>query len=291
VTTSTHEPAGSIRTHSGQEALRAIIADPAHTLIALDFDGTIAPIVDDPESARADPAAVEALARLSSHGSTIAVVTGRPAATAVRLGGFRQHPGLDRMLVIGQYGAERWNARTDEFHADPVPPAITQVVKELPQLLDQLGLNDVRIEHKGRAVGVHTREHEDPVGTYSQLLPRLRNLADEHGLRLEPGKLVLEIRTPDSDKGHAMRGLVDQLAPRQVVFAGDDLGDLPAFEAVAELREQGLFGLLIYSASAEEDALAERADLIAHGPGGVASWLTDLADQLDASQRLATGGR
>jgi trehalose 6-phosphate phosphatase len=271
--------------------LQAIIADPADTLIALDFDGTIAPIVDDPDSARADPAAVDALARLGRYVSAIAVVTGRPAATAVRLGGFRRHPGLDRMIVIGQYGAERWNARTDEFHADPVPPAITQVAKEIPRLLDQLGLTDVRIEHKGRAVGVHTREHEDPVGAYSQLLPRLRDLADRHGLRLEPGKLVLEIRTPDSDKGHAMRGLVDELAPRQIVFIGDDLGDVPAFDTVAELREQGLFGLLVYSASAEEDALAERADLTAHGPEGVASWLTDLADQLDRTQHPATHTR
>lgn len=285
MTSSQQHPIGTIPTRSGQEAVQAIRAHPEQTLIALDFDGTIAPIVDDPEQARADPAAVAALARLGNCVDTIVVITGRPAETAIRLGGFRTQPGLERMIVFGQYGAERWNARTDETTAEPEPAEITAVADELPGLLDRLGLTDVRIEHKGRAVGVHTREHEDPVGAFTQLLPQMKDLAERHGLRLEPGRFVLEIRSPGCDKGAVLRAIAAESGARQVVFMGDDLGDLPAFEAVAELRKQGVYGLLICSASAEEDALAERADLTAGGPDGVASWLTWLADQLDGVPR------
>ena len=67
---------------------------------------------------------------------------------------------------------------------------------------------------------------------------------------------------------------------RQVIFAGDDLGDLPAFHAVQEFRDQGVPGLLVCSASTEESALEEIADLLVDGPAGVAAWLNALADAI-----------
>ena len=76
------------RTTVGAQALQAIIESPNDTLIGLDFDGTLAPIVDDPEQAYADPAAVAALGRLGERVGAVVVITGRPVRTAVRLGGF-----------------------------------------------------------------------------------------------------------------------------------------------------------------------------------------------------------
>ena len=67
------------------------------------------------------------------------------------------------------------------------------------------------------------------------------------------------------------------------MFAGDDLGDLPAFEAVQALRDEGLPGLLVCSASYEEDALVAISDVILDGTAGVAEWLTALADAIDAA--------
>lgn len=279
-----HEVAASVRTRAGREALPAILADPDGTLLALDFDGTIAPIADDPEQVRADPAAVAALARLGDRVGAVVVITGRPARTAVRLGGLRKHAGLKRLIVLGQYGAERWDASTDEVRAEPEPEAITAVAEELPDILDRFGLGEARIEHKGRAVGVHTRELDDPAGAYATLLPELSDLAGRHGLRLEPGRFVLEIRASSSDKGDALRDMVTELGARHMIFIGDDLGDLPAFDAVDQLREQGRSGLLICSASAEQDALAKLADVIVAGPEGVAQWLTRLADRLDGGR-------
>ncbi|WP_230208044.1 trehalose-phosphatase [Microlunatus sp. Gsoil 973] len=268
-------------TDAGRDALQAIIANPSKTLVALDFDGTIAPIVPDPENARADSAAVDALARLGDLVLGIVVITGRPARTAVRLGGFDRHPGLHRMVVLGQYGAERWDADGDRFGAEPEPVAVTQVEAELPDLLAELDLSDARIEHKGRAIGVHTRELADPAGAFTALVPALGDLANKHGLKLEPGKFVLEIRADGSDKGDAVRNIVTETGAEQIIFIGDDLGDLPAFDAVRDLREQGTPGLLICSASHEEDSLLIHADLVTAGPAGVAHWLTALADALD----------
>jgi trehalose 6-phosphate phosphatase len=255
---------------------------PGETLIGVDFDGTLAPIIDNPEEAFAHPAAVAALSRLGTLVAVIAVITGRPARTAVRLGGFQGAPGLDNMVVLGQYGVERWDAATGEFSIPPEPAAITAVSHELPGILAELGLTDVRVEHKGRAIGVHTRELGDSVAAFEQLAEPLGELAARHGLLIEPGKNVLEIRAPGFDKGDALRQLVDEKSIQQVIFAGDDLGDLPAFRAVEQLRGEGVPGLLLCSGSHEEDALIEMADLIVDGPEGIADWLTRLADSLEA---------
>jgi trehalose 6-phosphate phosphatase len=269
-------------TQAGEDALLAIVRQPRQTLVALDFDGTLAPIVDDPERAVADPDAVAALADVGSLVGTVALVTGRPARTAVRLGGFAGRAGLESMVVLGQYGVERWDGASDSYTIPPEPAEVTAAGEELPALLASLGLEDARVEHKGRALGVHTRQLADPRAAFDALAGPLRDLAARHGLLLEPGRNVLEIRAAGSDKGGALRELVAETGARQVVFAGDDLGDLPAFEAVAALRDEGLAGLLVCSASQEEDALRSRADVVVDGPAGVAAWLRNLASRLRA---------
>ena len=265
----------------GRDAWRAILASPRETLVALDFDGTVAPIVDDPEHAYADEDAVAALARLGALVKVVGVITGRPVRTAVRLGGFADHPGLASMVVIGQYGVERWNAAGDAYEIPPDPPAVAEAAAELPGLLERLGLGDVWVENKGRAIGVHTRRLADPGAAYEALGRPLLELAGRHRLLLEAGKNVWELRAPGIDKGAALRGLVAETGSRQVVFAGDDLGDLPAFEAVRGLRDEGVPGLLVSSASTEEDALTAIADVVVEGPSGVAAWLNALADAIE----------
>lgn len=272
-----HQPSGT----PGRDALQAILAAPGETLLAADFDGTLAPIIDDPEQAYADPAAIRALGRLGASLAGVAVITGRPARTAVRLGDLAKVPGLESMVVLGQYGVERWDATTGAFDIPAVPAGVAGLEAELPDLLTSLGLTDVRIEHKGRAIGLHTRELEDSNEAMTQLAGPVRELAERHGLRVEPGRNVLELRPPGMDKGAALRDLVAETGARQVIFIGDDLGDLPAFRAAISLREQGIAALLVCSASHEEDALTELSDLDVDGPSGVTGWLTSLADRLE----------
>ncbi|MCZ9344285.1 trehalose-phosphatase, partial [Streptomyces sp. TRM76130] len=86
---------------AGRAGLDGLLADPRRALVALDFDGTLAEIVPDPDQARAHPDAVPALAALAPKVASVAVVTGRPAEVAVHHGGFADVPGLEHLVVLG----------------------------------------------------------------------------------------------------------------------------------------------------------------------------------------------
>jgi trehalose 6-phosphate phosphatase len=272
-------------TPAGKEGLAALLARPERAVVALDFDGTLAPIVPDPESARAHPGAVPALTRLAPHLAAVAVVTGRPAGVAVRYGGFAGVPALDHLVVLGHYGAERWDAHTSEVHTPGDHPGVTAVRAELPGFLDKAGAwRGTWIEDKGgRAVAVHTRRTDDPDAAFEALREPLTGLAEQHGLMVEPGRYVLELRPPGVDKGVALAQYLREVDASCVLYAGDDLGDLAAFAAVRERREQGLPGLLVASAGTGESPaqLLAQADLVVPGPGGVVAVLDALADALE----------
>ncbi|MFM9699248.1 trehalose-phosphatase [Streptomyces europaeiscabiei] len=268
-------------TPAGRDALDAILDRPGRTVIALDFDGTLAPIVPDPEQARAHPDAVTALAALAPKVASVAVVTGRPAGVAVRHGGFAGVPGLEHLVVLGHYGAERWDAVTGTVTAPAPHPGVAAVRAELPGLLDGVGAwQGTWTEEKGRAVAVHTRRATDPQAAFEALRAPLTDLAARHGLIVEPGRLVLELRPPGMDKGVALREYLAETAAGSVLYAGDDLGDLPAFAAVEKLRTEGTPGLLVCSGSTEVTELSERADLVVDGPAGVVHLLSAIAEHV-----------
>ena len=85
------------------------------------------------------------------------------------------------------------------------------------------------------------------------------------------------------DKGTAITTLADERDPAAVLFAGDDLGDIPAFEAVHALRDTGRAGVAVCSASGEVTALAAHADLVVNGPAGITALLVRLADAVEPS--------
>lgn len=270
-------------TPEGKEGLAALLARPERAVVALDFDGTLADIVPDPEQARAHPGAVPALVRLAPHLAAVAVVTGRPAGVAVRYGGFAGVPGLENLVVLGHYGAERWDAHTGTVHTPGDHPGVTALRAELPGFLDGIGSwRGTWIEDKGRAIAVHTRRTEDPDAAFEALRAPLAELAERHGLMVEPGRFVLELRPPGMDKGVALAAYLHEVDAASVLYAGDDLGDLAAFAAVHSLREEGLPGVLLCSTATETPPQLEaQSDLTAPGPGGVVSVLAALADALD----------
>ncbi|MFD0415708.1 trehalose-phosphatase [Streptomyces sp. NPDC127108] len=269
-------------TPAGRDGLAALLARPERAVIALDFDGTLAPIVPDPERARAHPDAVPALAALAPKVRSVAVVTGRPAGVAVRYGGFAGVPGLEHLVVLGHYGAERWDAVTGTVQAAEPHPGVAAVRAELPGFLDAIGAwRGTWIEEKGRAVAVHTRRARDPQAAFDALRGPLGELAVRHGLIVEPGRLVLELRPPGVDKGVALVDYVREVGAESVLYAGDDLGDVPAFTAVDKLRSDGeVRGLLVCSGSPEVTELAARADVVTEGPAGVVALLSAVAHQL-----------
>ncbi|MCC9740849.1 trehalose-phosphatase [Streptomyces sp. MNU89] len=275
-------------TDAGRDGLAALLERPERAVVALDFDGTLAPIVSDPEQARAHPGAVPALARLAPLLRSIAVITGRPADVAVRNGGFSGVPGLEHLVVLGHYGAERWDAVSAAVTAPDPHPGVAAVRAELPGVLDHNGARKgTWVEDKGRAVAVHTRRATDPQAAFEQLREPLTALAERHGLIVEPGRMVLELRPPGIDKGVALTGYVRGSGAGAVLYAGDDLGDLAAYAAVDELRSDGVPGLLVCSAAAAGEGaeeLAERADVVVDGPQGVVNLLDALATAVAVRQ-------
>jgi trehalose 6-phosphate phosphatase len=261
-----------VRTAAGRAGLRALLTEPARALVALDYDGTLAPVVPRPEDAVPAGGAVEVLRELAARVRGVALVTGRPADVVVELAGMHDVPGL---VVQGQYGAERWE-RGQTRRPEPLP-GIGVLRRELPGLVEQHGAH---LEDKGLSLVVHTRRAPDPVGALAALRPRLTELAAAHGLEAHPGRLVVELRPPGHDKAGALLALCDPL-PGAVLFAGDDVGDLAALDAVDELRRRGVPGLTVCSGSAESPAeLARRADVVVDGPVGVVALLRELAARL-----------
>jgi trehalose 6-phosphate phosphatase len=267
------------RSAAGRAGLAALLGDPGRALVALDFDGTLSPIVDDPAAARAHAGAVDALCRLAPLLGTVAVITGRPALAAVQLGGLGRVPGL---IVLGHYGRQRWQA--GRLTSPPAPPGVAVARERLPAVLAKAGAPEgTWTEDKGDALAVHTRRAADPGEALERVRGPLADLAARTGLTVEPGRMVIELRPPGSDKGEALKSLARQRAVAAVMYCGDDLGDVPAFRAVAELRGDGVPGLTVCSASTEVSALAELADLVVEGPGGVVALLNGLAAALTPS--------
>jgi len=266
-----------------------LVDDAALAVVGLDFDGVLSPIVAEPEQAHIHPEGPDTLVALADQVRAIAVVTGRPARQAVALGSLDEvgnriaEHGHD-LLVLGQYGNERWSAKDRRVLSPRPPRGLATFMIELPDLLRAQGLSDAHLEEKGLAVAVHTRRMADPTGAFETLEPLLRVKAAQHGLVLEPGRLVLEVRAPGMNKGEAVRRLQKELRADAFMFVGDDLGDLEAFRAIMDLRKRGMLGLLVCSASAEQPALAELADVTVAGPDGVMALLQDFTS---AAARVA----
>ncbi|WP_020386964.1 trehalose-phosphatase [Kribbella catacumbae] len=271
-----------LATAAGREGWEAIVEDPAGAVIASDFDGVLSPLVEDPAMSRAVDGALDALARLARSVKQVAIVTGRPALVATELAGVTGHPGLGRLVVLGHYGLERWEASTGAVTSDPVPAGVAVAREKLPALLQDAGFPDAFVEDKGSSLAVHTRRLADPVPALEVLRQPLTDLAESVDLRLEPGNLVLELRPPGIDKGVAMRRLIATTGVRSVLYAGDDLGDLAAFRALDALRADGLYAVLVAARSSGATALTDAADIVVDDPAGVVTVLTALSDAISA---------
>ncbi|TNM40465.1 trehalose-phosphatase [Nocardioides albidus] len=274
----------------GEQRYQALVRVASRSVVGLDFDGTLSPIVDDPTRAHIHPDAPEVLVDLAQEVAAIAVITGRPARQALDLGGLEEvGDALDaagkELYVFGQYGNERWSSRHRRIVGARPPRGLATFERDLPRALRTAGASEAYVEDKGLAVAVHTRRLPDPEGAFDRLLPSLRALADRHGLVLEPGRSVIEVRSAGSHKGMVVERLAADLGAEGFLFAGDDLGDVEAFEALEALGDGGLATLRVCSASDEQSALIALSDVVVHGPAGVLELLGGFAADARAVRR------
>ena len=268
-------------TPAGLAGLNAIVGDPRRALLAFDFDGVLSPIVDDPQQAQPLPRVFPALADVGQRVGSVAIITGRPVSFLTSRDGFGVLLSIPGFSIYGQYGRERWDAATQTIKVAPPSNGIAAAREELTQLLQELDIAaGLWLEDKGSALAVHTRRAANPEDALAVLSEPVSDLARRHHLRVEPGKMVIEIRPPGVHKGDVLRSLAEERAAGCVLYAGDDLGDLDAFSAVDELRSHGTPGIKVCSGSAEATEVAEAADLVVNGPAGIADLLEDLGRQL-----------
>jgi trehalose 6-phosphate phosphatase len=261
------------RTATGRAGLAALVAEPARALLTLDYDGTLAPIAERPEDAVPAPGALAALTRCARTFGRVAIVTGRPATVVVALCGAAA---VDGLIVLGHYGEERWTA-ADGLVAPPPPAGLAVARALLPGLV--AAVPGAVVEEKGISLAVHTRTAPDPVAALDLVTPLVAGLAASHGLAVNHGRYVVELRAPGArDKRDAVLSLVAECAPAALLFAGDDLVDVPAYDALDEFRARGGAGVGVFVDNPEAAAVRDRADVVVPDTPACVALLAALAE-------------
>jgi trehalose 6-phosphate phosphatase len=214
--------------------LALALARVAHVrplVVALDFDGTLAPLVDDPSTSAMVDGAPELLAGLAAAGVAVALVSGRAMSDLHALA-----PVPPGAFLVGSHGAER--ARVTQHGLDRDVVALTaeqsDVLAGLGAAAAEIarGREGVWVETKPTAVVVHTRLASDADATAAE--DDAVALGERAGAGVLRGHDVVEISVLHASKGEAITALRGELGAAVVVFAGDDVTDEHAFEALGD---------------------------------------------------------
>lgn len=234
--------------------------DPANHSLFVDFDGTLVPLVDHPELVRADTELVELLTALHARfAGRIALVSGRSIAQLDAMVG----PIAADLALAGSHGAEvRRDGRLIE---PPRPEGLDGAIADVR--LYGAGHPEMIIEEKSHGVAMHYRVApilEEPIKRRAQAI------AEKHGLIVQPGKMMVELRGIGWNKGEAVTALMAEapMAGSVPVAIGDDLTDEPALQVAVGM---GGFGVLV-GQPRETAALYGLTDV-----GSVRHWLWEAA--------------
>lgn len=248
------------------ELLAPFRADPATTGVFSDFDGTLAPIVDDPAAARPLPGVVDVLGELARRYGRVGVISGRPASFLQR------HLGGRGLFLSGLYGLEFVEEGGD---VEPIAEAERwRSVVEDVACAGESGLPPgLSVERKGLSVTVHFRT--DP-SRQPDAERWTSEQAESSGLVLHPARMSYELRPPvERDKGTVLAEAAE--GRRQVCFLGDDRGDLDAFDTLDRMASEGATVVKVGVKSAEApQEILDRADVTVDGPEGSLSFLRAL---------------
>ncbi|MBT2503138.1 trehalose-phosphatase [Curtobacterium sp. ISL-83] len=209
-------------------ALETLAAAP-RLLVALDFDGTLAPFADDPATVGALPGSWAAVLTLQRATDTeVVLVSGRPLDSLARV----SHA-PDEMALVGSHGVE-W--RVDGHDEAALTDDERERVARVGTALDEVGARfpGVVIEHKPAGHGVHTRRVSAEVAAEADAAAsRAAHEADPDVLE-RGGKDILEFAVRHVTKGDAIDRLRDLRGAAAVFFAGDDVTDEDAFRVLRD---------------------------------------------------------
>lgn len=252
----------------GREALVAELRTVAQTpelLVAMDYDGTLAEIVDDPLQAHPDAESIRLLVELSSLPHThVAIVSGRARAELVRLTGLHDRIASVRTRAVDGDGEEPdrpavvqptiataggWSAdgihligshgsEPDADWADDVPVGVMKLRDEIAVELERIAERcpGAWVEHKPTSAAFHHRMCDPRTAAEAvadaRALPE--RIASLRGVVVKNGKCVVELCALPIDKGWALARLMARLYATATVFVGDDETDEDAFAVLSD---------------------------------------------------------
>lgn len=236
--------------------LEPLRSRPEHAGVLTDFDGTLAPIVDDPALAAAIDGVADALGTLAARYRVVAVLSGRPMS-------FLQPRLPASLLVCGLYGLEL--ADHGERREHPSARGWSRVVDDVVAVSRAQGPAGMAVEAKGLSLTLHYR-------TRPEIEPAVREWAQcqsaRSGLVARAARMSVELHPPLAvDKGTTVLDIAAGAGLGAVCFLGDDVGDLAAFDALDELAAGGTCAVRVAVRSEEAPpSLLERADAVVDGP-------------------------
>lgn len=209
------------------ERVRERLAGGAPALVALDFDGTLTEIVDDPAAPRLTADRRRILERIPSPGRRLAIVSGRSLADV------RSRVGIEDAIYVGNHGLEIAGPGLSSGGEGSAA-----IADRLGALLPHLELPPGAFaEDKRLTATIHTRPREDHA-LHERVGRALAPAVDRAGFQLRPGKASWEIRPAESpDKGDALRALISRVPGTRAsttLYAGDDVTDEDAFRALPD---------------------------------------------------------
>jgi trehalose 6-phosphate phosphatase len=257
---------------SADTALSVTAAHAHNCVFFFDFDGTLAPIHDDPDEVQPAPGVIEAIADLTTRVRRVTLVSARPV-DFLRT----RFPGVP-LALHGLYGLESQHTPGETV---TYPPALrwTDAVAELARRAERELPPEVLVEYKRLSVALHYRsapQLRDTVHAWAQ------QEADRHGLREQEGRMVIELKpSVQRDKGSVVAEEIEGFSCAW--YFGDDLGDLTAFRVLAarQAEDPNFLGVRVAVSNPETGAeVAAAADLHLDGPAAVPPFLADVAKAL-----------
>jgi trehalose 6-phosphate phosphatase len=252
-----------------------LLAEPQRSALLFDVDGTLAPIVVDPDAAAVPESTKRLLEALRHRYELVACISGRRALEARRI------VGLDSICYVGNHGLELLEPGASRATIDPAVRRFAEAVKAFAQRaydgkLQGLG---VRLEDKDAIWSFHWRGVPEESAA-REALSAVASEADREGLVPHWGRMVLEIRPPiATDKGTAVDAALNRRPLARALYAGDDTTDLDAFRKLRALAADKRIDALCVGVRSSEgpDAIEREADLVVDGPEGLAALLEALA--------------
>ncbi|MBT3363052.1 MAG: trehalose-phosphatase [Chloroflexi bacterium] len=237
--------------------------------LVTDVDGTISPIAPTPQQAIVSPMCRRYLSMLSDKLDLVAVISGRPLLDVMTM------VGIEGLVYVGNHGLEVWNKGIPELPAR-IDRFITVIAQALESLERRIDMDGLMFENKGLTASIHYRNANDTDAARKKILEEGKSLPQINDLRITEGRMVVELR-PDIDinKGSALKALIKKHNLAGVMYIGDDVTDIDAFNVV---HESGIKGIAIAVASEETPPrLIESADFTIQGVTDVERLLEWLA--------------